>query len=605
MTTCWMGKVQQVGEFLRYRLVSRAPGAYALLWPQPVAAPSLRTASGPLLSPSLQPAVAHRVQMATRPLMRACTHTCIHSFHSSTPAFTRSLIHSLMHAFIHKCMPSFIDSIHSLIILSLPDARIQQPRCPSLHHSLIDFQLLSPAHTRRARLHAPFLPSLSVLSVRSRFQRGLCPGSAPALGPAREATANVYFGAGRLKVRCPSGDAADSWIGRGGVGGPGRGEDARRPLPPPGSPSGAPGAGHEAAPAWRGAAAVAWTSARGGRAGAGAGFRSAAQPAGPRRWGAGDAWWAQGRGAGPGRGCRSAAGAGAQGPGGAEAAWARRGLGAAAARARGEERGGAQGCGRPGGGGGAGARRKLRGRSGGAGPGEGCGGAWALGGPGGARAARALRKGAGGGRSGGRGAKSILRGEGRRASLGHRLPGARRGLWGHPGGQGPGDDGGVGRGSPGAQRECGETGGEGLTRGRGCRAVLQPRGSVWNAELSPQARSSARVAWRRHLRQARLEAAPAPRRTWPPSAHGALGLRPCRVSREDPSCSAPLLSWRGSDWPALGARKVVPNPLAPTVRLPSVPRGWRAWCPWGRWRWGSQQLGGGRGLVWSGGAEVW
>ena len=33
-------------------------------------------------------------------------------------------------------------------------------------------------------------------------------------------------------------------------------------------------------------------------------FRSA----GPRRWGAGDAWWAQGRGAGPGRGCRSAAG---------------------------------------------------------------------------------------------------------------------------------------------------------------------------------------------------------------------------------------------------------------------------------------------------------
>ncbi|XP_028348294.1 glycogenin-2 isoform X3 [Physeter macrocephalus] len=40
--------------------------------------------------------------------------------------------------------------------------------------------------------------------------------------------------------------------------------------------------------------------------------------------------------------------------------------------------------------------------------------------------------------------------------------------------------------------------------------------------------SSARVAWRRRLRQARLEAAPAPRRTWPPGAHGALGLRPCR-----------------------------------------------------------------------------
>lgn len=299
------------------------------------------------------------------------------------------------------------------------------------------------------------------------------------------------------------------------------------------------------------------------------------------------------------RRCRGA-GAGRRGGGlGAAGTWR------CSCPSAGEERGGAQGCGRPGGGGGAGARRKLRGRSGGAGPGEGCGGAWALGGPGGARAARALRKGAGGGRSGGRGAKSILRGEGRRASLGHRLPGARRGLWGHPGGQGPGDDGGVGRGSPGAQRECGETGGEGLTRGRGCRAVLQPRGSVWNAELSPQARSSARVAWRRHLRQARLEAAPAPRRTWPPSAHGALGLRPCRVSREDPSCSAPLLSWRGSDWPALGARKVVPNPLAPTVRLPSVPRGWRAWCPWGRWRWGSQQLGGGRGLVWSGGAEVW
>lgn len=374
MTTCWMGKVQQVGEFLRYRLVSRAPGAYALLWPQPVAAPSLRTASGPLLSPSLQPAVAHRVQMATRPLMRACTHTCIHSFHSSTPAFTRSLIHSLMHAFIHKCMPSFIDSIHSLIILSLPDARIQQPRCPSLHHSLIDFQLLSPAHTRRARLHAPFLPSLSVLSVRSRFQRGLCPGSAPALGPAREATANVYFGAGRLKVRCPSGDAADSWIGRGGVGGPGRGEDARRPLPPPGSPSGAPGAGHEAAPAWRGAAAVAWTSARGGRAGAGAGFRNAAQPAGPRRWGAGGRVVGSGQGRRPGqrlperRRCRGA-GAGRRGGGlGAAGTWR------CSCPSAGEERGGAQGCGRPGGGGGAGARRKLRGRSGGAGPGEGCGG---------------------------------------------------------------------------------------------------------------------------------------------------------------------------------------------------------------------------------------
>ncbi|XP_066879400.1 glycogenin-2 isoform X4 [Kogia breviceps] len=52
----------------------------------------------------------------------------------------------------------------------------------------------------RARLHAPLLPSLSVRSVRSRFQGGLCPGSAPALSPAREATANVYFGAGRLKA---------------------------------------------------------------------------------------------------------------------------------------------------------------------------------------------------------------------------------------------------------------------------------------------------------------------------------------------------------------------------------------------------------------------
>lgn len=97
--------------------------------------------------------------------------------------------------------------------------------------------------------------------------------------------------------------------------------------------------------------------------------------------------------------------------------------------------------------------------------------------------------------------------------------------------------------------------------------MLQPRGSVWNAELSPQARSSARVAWRRRLRQARLEAAPAPRRTWPPGAHGALGLRPCRVSREDPSCSASLLSWRGSDWPALGAAPALraqgrPQPLS-------------------------------------------
>ena len=66
--------------------------------------------------------------------------------------------------------------------------------------------------------------------------------------------------------------------------------------------------GHEAAPAWRGAAAAAWTGARGGRAGAGLWFRSAAPPAGPRRWGAGDAWWAQGSDAGPGTGCRSAAG---------------------------------------------------------------------------------------------------------------------------------------------------------------------------------------------------------------------------------------------------------------------------------------------------------
>ena len=251
--------------------------------------------------------------------------------------------------------------------------------------------------------------------------------------------------------------------------------------------------GHEAAPAWRGAAGAAWTGARGGGAGAGPGFRSAAQPAGPRRWGAGDAWWAQGRGAGPGGGCRSAAGAGAQGPGGAEAAWARRGLGAEAARARGRIGAGRRGAeGR-----GAGeAGRKLGGAEEVLGLGRSAEAAWALGGPGGG-AGRAGCPSAGEGR--GWGAQWWSRGE--------EYP-AGRGAPGQPGTQAAR---GAARplGTPGRAEAAPERGGdvgrrgEGLTRGRGCRAVLQLRGGGTCLECRA-------VSAGLELRAGRLETTPPP-----------------------------------------------------------------------------------------------
>ena len=149
----------------------------------------------------------------------------------------------------------------------------------------------------------------------------------------------------------------------------------------------------------------------------------------------------------------------------------------------------------------------------------------------------------------------------------HGASGARggAGLARRPRGPAPGAaERGRGRGSGAQPRRPGRGAGAPGTRG-GRRAGAPARAEAAGA---PQAWKSARVSWRRRLRQALFEAAPAPRRIWPPGAHGALGLKPCRCLTRRLSRWLPMTSTARGPW-CWGNHCGTTGP----------PGGWWCWSP--------------------------
>ena len=100
------------------------------------------------------------------------------SIHSLRPARGNSFIHSLGHAFTHNCVLPFVYSGSSARITLLSITESDQSLPPAPKHRA--------RRTHPRTVHAPralLLRSPHVPAVRSRFQRGLCPGPRAGLGP--------------------------------------------------------------------------------------------------------------------------------------------------------------------------------------------------------------------------------------------------------------------------------------------------------------------------------------------------------------------------------------------------------------------------------------
>ena len=100
------------------------------------------------------------------------------SIHSLRQARRNSFIHCLGHAFTHNRVLPFVYSGSSARITLLSITESDQSLPPAPKHR--------PRRTHPRTVHAPrarLLRSPHVPAIRSRFQRGLCPGPRAGLGP--------------------------------------------------------------------------------------------------------------------------------------------------------------------------------------------------------------------------------------------------------------------------------------------------------------------------------------------------------------------------------------------------------------------------------------